>query len=82
MVTEAAWLPHFMQLMSPSLPIGAFSYSQGLEYAVHAGWVVDALSAKDWIRMVLERSFGPTDLKGFVEMYGFCRSLSPDSRRD
>ena len=30
-----------MQLVSPALPIGAFTYSQGLEWAVEAGWVRD-----------------------------------------
>ncbi len=30
-----------MQLISPTLPIGAFTYSQGLEWAVEAGWVHD-----------------------------------------
>ena len=27
-----------LQLVSPSLPIGGFTYSQGLEWAVEAGW--------------------------------------------
>ena len=27
------------QLLSPTLPIGAYAYSRGLEYAVAAGWV-------------------------------------------
>ncbi|MGH8570586.1 MAG: hypothetical protein ACREXU_21920 [Gammaproteobacteria bacterium] len=29
------------QLLSPTLPIGAYAYSRGLEYAVAAGWVCD-----------------------------------------
>ena len=37
----ARWLPALMQLASPALPIGSFSYSQGLEAAAWAGRVVD-----------------------------------------
>ena len=32
-------LLRLMQLVSPALPVGAFAYSQGMEYAVQAGWV-------------------------------------------
>lgn len=37
------------QLISPALPVGAFSWSQGLEYAVAAGWVRDEATALEWI---------------------------------
>lgn len=37
------------QLISPTLPVGAFTWSQGLEYAVEAGWVHDETAARDWI---------------------------------
>ena len=43
-----------LQLASPSLPVGAYSYSQGLEAAVEAGIVRDAASATRWIGEVLE----------------------------
>lgn len=42
-----------LQLASPSLPVGAYSYSQGLEAAVEAGIVTDAASAEAWIGDVL-----------------------------
>ena len=45
-----------MRLASPSLPIGAYSYSQGLEYAVTSGWVNDMSSALKWIEGVLKNS--------------------------
>jgi urease accessory protein len=45
-----------LQLASPSLPVGAYSYSQGLESAVEAGVVRDAQSAREWISNVLELS--------------------------
>ncbi|GGC20946.1 urease accessory protein UreF [Pseudoduganella buxea] len=45
----AAQLLHLLQLASPSLPIGAYSYSQGLEAALEQGLVHDAASAQRWI---------------------------------
>src|SRR3977135_3993100 len=42
-----------LQLVSPSLPVGAYSYSQGLEAAVEARIVHDAASAQRWIGDVL-----------------------------
>ena len=30
------------QLISPSLPVGGFTYSQGLEWAIEKGWVTDS----------------------------------------
>jgi urease accessory protein len=38
-----------LQLASPALPVGAYSYSQGLEAAVEAGIIRDAQTAARWI---------------------------------
>lgn len=46
-------LLRLLQLSSPALPIGAFNFSQGLEYAVEAGWVRNEAGALDWISGVL-----------------------------
>jgi urease accessory protein len=48
--------PRLLQLASPALPVGAYSYSGGLEAAVEAGVVKDAASAQQWIADVLEFS--------------------------
>jgi urease accessory protein len=42
-------LVRLLQLASPVLPIGAYSYSQGLEWAVEDGTVRDAATAQTWI---------------------------------
>ena len=47
-------LVRLLQLASPALPIGAYSYSQGLERVVEDGVVHDAASARAWIGDVLE----------------------------
>lgn len=38
-----------LQLASPALPVGAYSYSQGLEWAIESGDVTDSKSAQRWI---------------------------------
>ncbi|MBB2972750.1 urease accessory UreF family protein [Mesorhizobium sp. RMAD-H1] len=52
---------HLLRLVSPSLPVGAFAYSRALEGAVHAGWVQDHVTARDWIIGGLEHIFAATD---------------------
>lgn len=42
-------LLHLLWLASPALPVGSFSYSEGLEAAVDAGVVQDEASAGDWL---------------------------------
>jgi urease accessory protein len=55
-------LARLLQLASPALPVGAYSYSQGLEAAVEAGIVTDAASAERWIADVLELSVARMEL--------------------
>jgi urease accessory protein len=51
---SALALVRLLQLASPTLPIGAFSYSQGLERVVEDGVVRDAASAEAWIGDLLD----------------------------
>jgi len=55
-MTTSTNLARLLQLASPALPVGAYSYSGGLEAAVEAGIVKDAASAERWIADVLEQS--------------------------
>jgi urease accessory protein len=48
--------PRLLQLASPTLPVGAYSYSGGLEAACEADIVHDAASAQRWIGDVLAHS--------------------------
>ena len=47
--TDLALL-RLLQIVSPNLPTGAYSYSQGLEWAVEAGWVTDSESFRQWLQ--------------------------------
>ncbi|KQW49822.1 MULTISPECIES: urease accessory protein UreF [unclassified Roseateles] len=51
---NATYLLHLLWLASPALPVGGFSYSEGLEAAVDAGVVHDEASAGDWLLNQLE----------------------------
>jgi urease accessory protein len=51
---ERLALSRLLQLASPLLPVGAYSYSQGLEWAIEDGTVKDAVTAERWIADVLE----------------------------
>ena len=46
---EAAALYRLMTWLSPAFPVGAFSYSSGIEWAVEAGDITDAASLRDWL---------------------------------
>jgi urease accessory protein len=54
-------LLRLLQLASPTLPVGAYAYSQGLEWAVESAWVRDERTAADWIGGVL--GAGPAQLE-------------------
>lgn len=53
MTTDGA-LYRLMAWLSPSFPVGAFSHSHGLEWAVEAGWVRDRQALVDWLTDLLE----------------------------
>ncbi|MGR5148018.1 urease accessory protein UreF [Photobacterium alginatilyticum] len=64
-------LPDFRlyQLMSPSLPIGAFTYSQGLEWAIEKGWVTNQESLQLWLTDVLHHSLVTLELPILSRLY-------------
>ncbi len=51
-----------LHLSSPALPVGAFAYSQGLEYALDCGWCKNVEEVKSWIEDNLRLGFGQLDL--------------------
>jgi urease accessory protein len=58
---EAAALYRLLTWLSPSFPVGAFSYSSGIEWAVEVRDIVDAPSLQDWLSCML------TDGPGFCD---------------
>ena len=61
------------QLISPTLPVGAYHYSQGLEQAVSSGWVPDEASAHAWIAGLLEATVAKVDLPILIRAHAAWR---------
>ena len=59
--SEAAALYRLMTWLSPAFPVGAFSYSSGIEWAVEAGDIGDAASLRDWLAAMLADGSGFCD---------------------
>ncbi|MSP96489.1 MAG: urease accessory protein UreF [Betaproteobacteria bacterium] len=62
-------LARLLQLASPALPVGAYSYSQGLEAAVEAGTIVDSQSAGRWIGDALLLSLAKFEAPAMSRMH-------------
>jgi len=58
-----------MQLISPTLPIGSFAYSQGLEYAVDIGWIKDQEQSRQWISGQIKHTLSSLDIPVMQRMY-------------
>lgn len=57
------------QLISPALPIGAYAYSGGLEYALHAGWLQNAEDVEHWISGLLQHTLVRLDVPVLQRCY-------------
>ena len=62
-------LLRLMHLVSPSLPTGAFSYSQGIESAVDMAWIRTAADLEHWLADQLHSSIARLDLPVLLRMY-------------
>ena len=51
-------LARLLQLASPALPVGAYTYSQGLEWAVESGVIRDEATARRWIADLMQHGIG------------------------
>jgi len=74
--SEAAALYRLMTWLSPSFPVGAFSYSGGIEWAVEAGDIGDAASLRDWLVSML------ADGPGFCDGVFLAHAHRAASSRD
>lgn len=68
-----------MQLTSPALPVGAFTYSQGLEWAVEAGWVRDVASLRDWLEGLIDDALLHLELPLLYRLYCACKASDSDA---
>lgn len=61
-VLNDASLLKLMYMVSPALPVGAYAYSQGLEFAIDGGWLKTEADVTDWVSGVLRHSVATLDL--------------------
>jgi urease accessory protein len=74
-------LLRLMQLVSPSLPVGAFAYSHALEWAVAEGWVKDEAEAERWIVGLLHHAWARLDVPVLTRLRGAFAIGDPAAAR-
>jgi urease accessory protein len=77
-ISPIAWFPALLTWLSPSYPVGGFSYSHGLEWAVEAGDVRDRAGLEDYVATIIEAGAGWVDLVLLAEAW---RSDADPARR-
>jgi urease accessory protein len=65
----AAALYRLMAWLSPAYPVGAFSYSSGLEWAIEAGDITDAETLRRWLAVVIAEGGGFCDAVFFAHAH-------------
>jgi urease accessory protein len=66
-----------LQLVSPTLPVGAFTYSQGMEWAVDAGWMRDSDALVDWLGGLVDDNLANLELPVVARLYQACVDGEP-----
>ena len=62
-------LLHLFHLVSPALPIGAYAYSQGLEFAIDSAMIEGVDELEDWLISVLNYGVGRLDAPVMLRCY-------------
>ena len=70
-----------LQLASSSLPVGSFTWSQGLEWAVETGWVNSVDTFECWQTRQMENNVFTVDLPLFARLYHACEQDDIDAAR-
>ncbi|GLR87314.1 urease accessory protein UreF [Bradyrhizobium iriomotense] len=66
---EAAALYRLMTWLSPAFPVGGFSYSSGIEWAVEAGDITDTATLANWLDAMLGDGAGFCDATFLVQAF-------------
>lgn len=70
-----------LQVTSPGLPVGAYSYSQSLEWVVEAGWITDRHTFEQWLTEQLGGTLSQQELPMFKRLYEAYRLADADAVR-
>ncbi len=66
---DATTLQKQLAWLSPSFPVGAYTYSHGLEWAIEDGTVTNASTLEAWLTAILRHGAGRTDAIIFRHAY-------------
>ena len=80
-VSESAALYRLMSWLSPAYPVGAFSYSGGLEWAVEAGDVKDAATLADWLGTMVTNGSVFCDAVFLVQAHAASHAVNDEALR-
>src|SRR5262245_46315682 len=80
--SDAAALYRLMAWRSPAYPVGAFSYSSGIEWAVEAGDISDAATLQRWLATMIGSGGGFCDAALFVHAYRATAADDGDTLKD
>jgi urease accessory protein len=69
------------QLISPTLPVGAFSYSQGLEQALESGAVAGEAGVREWLGGLLRHALAYVDMPIVLRVERAWRAGDADAVR-
>ena len=79
--SSSSALYRLMAWLSPAYPVGAFSYSSGLEWAVEAGDVKDADALAAWLAVVISEGGGFCDAVLFAHAHRAAAALDDEALR-
>src|SRR3954465_9360095 len=82
MSDQASTLYRLMAWLSPAYPIGAFSYSSGIEWAVENGDITDAETLRQWLNVILTEGGGFCDAVFFLHAYRAVAANDDRALRD
>ncbi len=75
-------LYRLMAWLSPAYPVGAFSYSSGIEWAVESGDIKDAGTLKRWLAVIVTEGGGFCDAVFFVHAYRAVTASDDNALRE
>lgn len=82
MTDETGALYRLMAWLSPAYPVGAFSYSSGIEWAVESGDIKDAETLHGWLTVIMAEGSGFCDAVFFAQAHRAVTAGDDKALRD